>query len=280
VSLKRTLLGLAAVFACNGVWAAQYRVTIQAQLVKDPTALTIFGIQDAVAPIQLTFVIDSIGITRVPAGTVINAANGASFAAPVQLITKAAITNFTATVGNQSFVLESLQEQPSLGATGLPYAVLIAGDLVNGAQTLASFTLNSNNATTGGGILDFGFFDCAGISCQVSNTGYAEDDIELGVGTLSNISAQIETLISDSTPAEQIDALIGSVKALPINNLPKAALLATLSAADRFIDKDKYVRAGRALDAFIVVVKAQRKKLGDGVANSLITQAQAILNTL
>jgi len=247
---------------------------VDAQLSPSPGSPTIFGLSAASTPVHFTFVVntDLAPVTTLPAGTVVSN-NNSTLPTKAQLIAKSSITNLGLAIGTAAWT-ESDVYQNHL-PNGQPYAVMLLGELADGATPQIFMALDNPTGTLG-----LGTFGCgANAPCVAQNLGgaYTTSGEQ---GDLANIQASVTAL--SKTPSEQITDISNSIDLITtIDKGTKTSFAASLGGAQDKLDPlgtvDITAAKGK-LAAFINKVQAQSgKKLTAQQANDLIAAANAII---
>jgi hypothetical protein len=261
--------------------AAEYELTVDAQIAKDPGFTDLFGLTDSVIPVQYTFTIDDsvTPFVTVPAGTDI-LGGGGSFTTDAHLIRSGSISGLSITIGNESWSKANLSNG-AMGAHG-QFEIALIGNLADGAVTKVLM-----GASKSSGSFHTGSFLCGGSTCNTL-TGVAEDFLTGSFGEVVNAQATVTSL--SQTPQEQITDLADQVMSLNNeNDIPnfdnysnslEVKLQNALSALDD-VKKGNTNSAVAKLEAFINEVNAQRgNKIADAEADALIAAAQAVIDSL
>ena len=187
---------LAAICAFQPVSAVPIQITVQGSLIKDPFVPSFMGIVDAVAPFQVSFVVDDADALTLAPGTTVISSTGASFSSEAHLFTAASVSNFVATIGNTSFSPADLINQ-YLGTSAYTYGILLSGALSDNGVSGATFLLN--NAV---GSLQFSFVNCPAIPngiCGLANFGGADSYLE-GFADLTGLQVYSQVIEPTDPP--------------------------------------------------------------------------------
>lgn len=176
------LAGLIGLAATSIALATPIDITVQANLNRDLLSGSVFGYTDFSVPIVISFSLDSDdpGVQTRPPGTPI--VTDKFFNSTIQLVSGAALTNFSAAIGNQTFSSDDLVHQ-ILGTSGMQYDMVLVGNLTDGGLSSVQFDLQN-----GTGELDLGVLNCSGAGCAFQNVGTGTDFNEFGNSTLSDIT--------------------------------------------------------------------------------------------
>lgn len=274
--MKKAAVTAVGLMLAPSVWAAQYRVTVDAQMLNDQGYASIFGITDATAPVSFSFIIDTdlAEIDTLPAGTVVNGINS-TISTPAHLVPRDAITNLNLTFGTASWTENDLITRSFAGRS---YDVMLLGSLSDGSTPHVVFIL-SNSA----GTIERETVACFENSdCVVGSVGTVGSVVEDSLAQLLNIQSSVTLLTK--TPTQQLSDLETAVKSINLkqglSNALDSKLQNTRAAIDESLDKNRPA-AKEMLYAFINSVEAQRNKsITDSQANTLISAAQNIIDTL
>ena len=187
--MKRLIVLVSLFLASTTAQAVEFQFTLQGMLFKDVFSTSIFGIEDASVPFQISFVADTDSATFLPAGAPVILSSGAGLAGPSYLFGVDDLTNFAGNIGNQNFSVINLLSQ-RLGTTSSHYSVLVAGSLSNPAVQL------SLRSTTGE--LTFGRLNCLA-SCQISPIGEAHSYLNGSSAELRDLQSVGDELLPPPT---------------------------------------------------------------------------------
>jgi hypothetical protein len=260
------------------LWAAQYEVTVNAEIRNDFAAPTIFGLATQTIPVNFTFIIDTdlAPVTTLPAGTVF-AGNNSFLATPITIVPKEAVTSMAISAGDGLWTEEDMVSRQLPDA--ITYDLLLVGDLADGATNLKVLIYVANST---GGII-FGEHLCNSTeSCVFSQSGFALSASDSSFSASQVNSVQVNFL--DKSPAElllDLESVVASINlSNGISNSLDEKLKNVSSALDEEIGRDSNA-AVNMLKAFIKSVEAQRNnKISDADATALIKSAQLIIDAL
>ena len=236
--------------------AAERIITIDAVFAKDIFQPFAFGSTLDELPLNIEIVIDD----ETPGIAVVSGTD-------LALVPLAAVTSLTATIGDGTWGLEDLQEQPFFS---LPifYAIAIDGPPQNGAGTRVGLFLRDFS------VGEIQLIDFDSTLLTLTGVGSGSDFINGAGGQIYDVEVTFST--AELSAPEQIADLKDEMMVLGLND----ALIDSIYAEDD-ANKGEMTSAVNKLQAFIGKIEAQRgKKLTDTQADDLIARAQAIIAVL
>lgn len=272
---KKSLAVIAVFFTAYATHAAEYQINVSGDFNKD-SGPSVFGITNAVTPIEMSITVDTAlgGITALPMGSAINPGESTeyTFSSALTFIPRSAIKTLGVSLGTSNWLASNLFDQIIFSRV---YGILISGNLANGTVASVSFVL-----ANGVGEMASGFLDCVGTVCNITNSGYAYSYNDNAGGTLTDVSATVTEIVTQTTDVK-LQNLTTSVSAANASAATKIVLTSHIRLAQKSLKNGNQVALKNSLETFIQMTEVfSGKSLSSTDAAALRAQAQATLDSL